>query len=68
MPSKKQTRPNQTRKRLKGSGGPGKPNKTVVTGMHNETRAQILILLNERVASRPEICKELGVSFNKVRH
>jgi hypothetical protein len=68
MPQKKQTRPNQTRKRLKGSGSPGRPNKTVVTGMHTETRAQILILLNERVASRPEICKELGVSFNKVRH
>lgn len=68
MASEKRSRPNQTRNRLKGSGGAGKPNKTVVTGMHTETRAQILILLNERVASRPEICKELGVSFNKVRH
>jgi hypothetical protein len=68
MASEKRSQPNQTRKRLKGSGGAGKPNKTVVTGMHTETRAQILILLNERVASRPEICKELGVSFNKVRH
>lgn len=68
MASEKRARPNQIRKRLKGSGDAGKPNKTVVTGMHTETRAQILILLNERVASRPEICKELGASFNKVRH
>ncbi len=59
---------NQVRKRLKGVGTNAKPSKTVVTGMHNELRAQILILLNERVASRPEICKELGASFDKVRY
>lgn len=59
---------NQVRKRLKESAPNAKPNKTVVTGMHNELRAQILILLNERVASRPEICKELGASFDHVRY
>ncbi len=59
---------NQTRKRLKGTGSNAKPNKTVVTGMQNELRTQIIVLLNERAASRPEICKELGASFNRVRH
>ena len=59
---------NQIRRRLKGSGSAGKPNKTVVTGMHTELRTHILFLLSERIASRPEICKELGASFNKVRH
>lgn len=59
---------NQTRKRLKGTGASAKPNKTVVTGMQNELRTQIIVLLNERAASRPEICKELGASFNRVRH
>jgi hypothetical protein len=59
---------NQTRRRLKGLGSPGKPSKTVVTGMHTELRAHILIFLNERIASRPEICKELGAPLNKVRH
>lgn len=59
---------NQIRRRLKGSGSPGKPSKTIVTGMHTELRAHILIYLNERIASRPEICKALGASFNKVRH
>jgi hypothetical protein len=68
MSSEKKSRENQIRRRLKGSGSAGKPNKTVVTGMHTELRAQILILLNERTASRPEICKELGASFNQVRH
>jgi hypothetical protein len=61
-------RENQTRKRLKGTGANAKPNKTVVTGMQNELRTQIIVLLNERTASRPEICKELGASFNRVRH
>lgn len=68
MSSEKKSQQSQIRRRLKGSGSAGKPNKTVVTGMHTELRAQILILLNERIASRPEICKELGASFNKVRH
>jgi hypothetical protein len=65
---KKRPEKSQTRKRLRGAGTSAKPSKTVVTGMHNEVRAQILILLNERVASRPEICKELGVPSEKVRY
>lgn len=68
MPSEKKSEPNQVRKRIRGGGSQGKPDKTVVTGMHNEKRAQILILLNERVASRPEISKELGLPLNKVRY
>lgn len=68
MASEKKSGKSQVRKRLKGAGQNAKPNKTVVTGMHNELRAQILILLNERVASRPEICKELGASFDAVRY
>lgn len=59
---------NQTRKRLKNGTINAKPNKTVVTGMQNELRTQIMVLLNERTASRPEICKELGASANRVRH
>jgi hypothetical protein len=68
MGSEKKSGKSQVRMRLKGAGQNAKPNKTVVTGMHNELRAQILILLNERVASRPEICKELGASFDAVRY
>jgi hypothetical protein len=68
MASEENKRENQIRKRLKGATPNAKPNKTVVTGMHNELRAQILILLNERVASRPEISKELGASFDAVRY
>lgn len=67
MASEKSPKKGQVRKRLKAAPG-AKPNKTVITGMHNELRAQILILLNERVASRPEICKELGASFDNVRY
>jgi hypothetical protein len=59
---------NQTRKRLKESGARATLSKTVVTGMQTELRTQIIVLLNERAASRPEICRELGASFNKVRH
>jgi predicted ArsR family transcriptional regulator len=62
------TEENQIRKRLKNGTINAKPNKTVVTGMQNELRTQIIVLLNERTASRPEICKELGASFNRVRH
>jgi hypothetical protein len=68
MSSEKKPEKNQVKKRLKGGGSQGKPDKTVVTGMHNEDRAQILILLNERVASRPEISKELGLPITKVRY
>jgi hypothetical protein len=57
----------QTRKRLKRDGVNVKPNKGVITGMKNELLTQIMVLLNERAASRPEICKELGASPNKVR-
>jgi hypothetical protein len=57
---------NQIRQRLNGANP--KPDKRVITGMQNQLRAQILILLNERVASRPEICKELGAPFDKVRY
>jgi hypothetical protein len=67
MASKKSQK-GQTRNRLKRAAPGTKPDKTVVTGMHNELRAQILILLNERVASRPELCKELGASFDNVRY
>ncbi len=58
---------NQTRKRLKRTTD-ARPKKTVVTGMQTELRVQIIVLLNERVASRPEICKELGAPVNKVRY
>jgi hypothetical protein len=68
MSAERKSRENQIRKRLKRTTPNAKPNKTVVTGMHNELRAQILILLNERVASRPEICKELGATFDAVRY
>jgi len=59
---------NQIRRRLKNGTITAKPRKSVVTGMQNELRTQIIVLLNERSASRPEICKELGASFNRVRH
>jgi hypothetical protein len=68
MSAEKKSKENQIRKRLKRTTPNAKPNKTVITGMHNELRAQILILLNERVASRPEICKELGATFDAVRY
>jgi hypothetical protein len=58
---------NQIRQRLK-NGSSRKAKKSVVTGMQNELRTQIVVLLNERIASRPEICKELGASPNRVRH
>jgi hypothetical protein len=58
----------QTRKRLKGERTGKAPDKRVVTAMQNELRTQILVLLNERAASRPEICKELAADFNKVRY
>jgi len=59
---------NQIKKRLKNGTYRKKPSKTVVTAMQNELRTQIVVLLNERVASRPEICKELGASVSRVRH
>jgi len=59
---------NQTRKRLKNGTDKAKPKKSVITGMSNELRTQIIVLLNERAASKPEICKELGASSNRVRH
>ncbi len=68
MASEKKSEKSQVRNRLKRTAPGTKPNKAVVTGMHNELRAQILILLNERVASRPELCKELGASFDSVRY
>lgn len=68
MASEKKSEKSQVRNRLKRTARGTKPNKAVVTGMHNELRAQILILLNERVASRPELCKELGASFDSVRY
>jgi DNA-binding transcriptional ArsR family regulator len=45
-----------------------RPDRSVVSAMGNEERAQILILLNERVASKPEIAKELGLAPDKVRY
>ncbi|HEY8814828.1 MAG TPA: hypothetical protein VIP57_06960 [Candidatus Dormibacteraeota bacterium] len=68
MASEKKSEKSQVRNRLKRAAHGAKPNKAVVTGMHNELRAHILILLNERVASRPELCKELGASFDSVRY
>lgn len=59
---------NQIRQRGRPSDHEGRPDRTVVTGMYNEDRAQILILLNERVASCPEISKELGIQRDKVRY
>lgn len=59
---------NQVRRRGRQGAGGVRPDKTVVTGMYNEDRAQILILLNERVASCPEISKELGIQRDKVRY
>jgi hypothetical protein len=59
---------NQTRKRLKQGKSDVRPKKTVVTGMQTELRTQIIVLLNERTASRPEICRELGAPANKVRY
>jgi hypothetical protein len=66
--AERKSRQNQTRRRLKSLGSPGKPSKTVIAGMNTELRAHILIFLNERIASRPEICKELSAPLNKVRH
>jgi hypothetical protein len=68
MAAERKPRESQIRRRLKGSGGEAKPDKTVVTGMAKELRAQILILLNERAASRTEVSKELGAPASKVRH
>lgn len=68
MASKKKAGRSQIRNRLKRAVSGVKPNKAVVTAMHNELRTHILILLNERVASRPEICRELGASFDGVRY
>ncbi len=56
---------NQVRKRVRVD---ARPDKNVVSAMDNEERAQILILLNERTASKPEIAKELGLSPEKVRY
>lgn len=56
---------NQVRQRVRAG---ARPDKSVVSAMHNEERAQILILLNERVASKPEIAKELGLPPDKVRY
>jgi hypothetical protein len=68
MAAERKAHDNQIRRRLRGSEGKAKPDKTVVTGMAKELRAQILILLNERVASRTEVSRELGAPANKVRH
>lgn len=57
----------QTRRRLKKTKS-AKPKKTVVTAMQKDLRTHMVVLLNERAASRPEICKELGASTNEVRH
>lgn len=56
---------NQVRKRVRTG---ARPDKNVVSAMDNEERAQILILLNERLASKPEISKELGLPPDKVRY
>lgn len=56
---------NQIKKRLKRH---EKPSKSVITGMKNELRTHILVLLNERAASAPEIQKELGALPEKVRY
>lgn len=57
----------QTRERLKDGAGSA-ADKRVVTAMQNELRTQILVVLNERIASRSEICKELGADFDRVRY
>lgn len=64
MGRKSGNRDGQTRKRLRNS----RPDKGVVSAMECEERAQILILLNERVASTPEIAKELALPERKVRY
>jgi hypothetical protein len=58
----------QTGKRLKSRGEKRSPDKRVITGMQTELRTHILVLLNERVASRPEIRKELDADFEAVRY
>lgn len=65
MSGEKKTRKNQIKQRVEAG---ARPNRGVVSAMHNEARAQILILLNERVASKPEIAKELGLPPDKVRY
>ena len=61
-------RKTQIRQRVKNAGVARSRPADVVTAMHNELRTQILVLLNERVASRPEISRELGISLDKVRY
>lgn len=58
----------QIRKRLKSGGKKRSPDARVITGMQTELRTHILVLLNERVASRPEIRKELDAEFEAVRY
>ena len=42
--------------------------KRVVTGLRNEERTHILVLLGERAYSQTEISKSLGLSMDKVRY
>lgn len=44
------------------------PGKHIITGLMNETRTQILAILNRRVASQSELAKELGLSHDKIRY
>ena len=59
---------NQVKKRLKGPRRTAKPSNGVITAMKNELRTHILVLLNERAASGPEIQKELGAPPERVRY
>ncbi len=58
----------QTKRRLEAQQRGEKPDKNVVTAMANEARLQILVLLNERTASRLEISRELEIPLGKVKY
>lgn len=65
MARKKAAADNQMRRRVGHGAG---PNKNIVSAMHTEARTQMLVLLNERTASKPEIAQELGLPPDKVRY
>lgn len=56
------------RRRGKRAKAAGHVDKRVVTGMANSLRTQILVILNERMASATEISRELSVPFHRANY
>jgi len=61
-------RENQTRKRLN-AGEPGHARKRdVMTAMKNELRTHVMVIIGERIASPPELAKELSADPEQIRY